>query len=175
MHIRRRRALTTFLASFLLAGGVLGGVVVGMAAPASAANQVTIKLTSATQFCANVTNNVDRSGQPIQLWTCSGAGDAHFNFITGQTCVAGSNCYEFQDVHNSSLCITTTVGGAIQLGTCGGRGSWYDEGANHLGNGAYGASYTLAVVAPSGLRNGIDLTAQPNQGGGGDVWERWNY
>jgi hypothetical protein len=160
------------LATGVLATGVLtAGLAIAAPSAASARTTVTICLTSATSYCADVKDSRDVSGQPVWLYNSSQANDYHWIFVTGVNCVAGTNCYNFKDAQNTSLCLSTTSGRSIVLGTCnGGRGSWYSEGNNLLGNGAYGASYTLMV---SNDASGVLLTALPAHTSG--YWERWNY
>lgn len=137
---------------------------------ASAGTTVTICLTYASSYCADVKDGQNVSGQPIWLYEASGSRDYHWILITGVSCVAGTGCYNFEDAQDTSLCLSTTVGREIELGTCGGRGSWYSEGGNLLGNGAYGASYTLMVRSVS---DEVPLTALPK--GESGYWESWNY
>jgi hypothetical protein len=141
MFIRRRRAAVTLVSSLLLAGGLMAGIAAAVPAAAGTAvayPTVTIHLTNASQFCVNVTNNVNRSGQPLQLWTCSGSGDDRFYELPDPGCFEGV-CMEFQDVQNTALCISgpQTVGGTVALGACNsGRGTWYSTCyPGHLGNG----------------------------------------
>ena len=172
MFTRRRRAIT-LVSSLLLAGGLAAGAIAA-AGPAAASPIVTIKLTNASQFCINVTNNVDKSGQPIQLWTCTGAGDDSFAEIPDVNCTEGL-CMQFQDVHNSGLCIEgpTSTGGIVALGACNsGRGTWYptcDPG--HLGNGFLANQGNLSVSGPLG--NGKQIYATVCTASGGNTWQNW--
>ena len=187
MFIRRRRAAVTLVSSLLLAGGLMaGGIAAAVpaaaapaattaaAVPAVAYPTVVIRLTNASQFCLNVTNNVNRSGQPLQLWTCSGSGDDHFYEIPDTGCFEGL-CMQFQDVQNTSLCVSgpATVGGTVTLGACNsGRGTWYAACyAGHLGNGFLANSGNLSVSAP--LRNGNRIYATSCTAPGGNTYQNW--
>jgi hypothetical protein len=172
--LRSLRTFTSLLTSLVLATGVLtAGLLLATASSASAAPkapavQVTLCLTNSSSYCADVKDSDNVSGQPI--WLYQSGNDDHWIMISGVTCTAGSNCFKFEDAQNTSLCLSTTVGRAIELGTCGDRGSWYSEGGNLLGNGAYAASYTLMVQSPA---NKNLLTALPANTSG--YWQQWSY
>jgi len=176
MSIRRRlslRAPISLFSSLLLASGVLTtGIILGTAGPASAFPQVTIYLTNSTSYCADVKDSRNVSGQPIWLYKCSQAGDYHFYEVGGINCVAGSNCYNFEDVQNTSLCLSATSGRTVALGTCNaGLSAWYRQGGNHMGNGFYGASGDLTVYSP--LSNGDLLYAAGSSSGAWQQWSGW--
>jgi hypothetical protein len=170
----RRRRIVTLVSSLLLAGGLAAAGIAATAVPASASPIIKIRLTNASQFCINVTNNVNKSGQPIQLWTCTGAGDDSFAEIADPNCTAGE-CMQFQ-VPNTSLCIEGPAlsGGTVTLGACNsGRGTWYptcDPG--HLGNGFLANRGDLSVYGPLG--NGKQIYAAPCTGSGGNTWQNWS-
>jgi hypothetical protein len=187
MFIRRRRVAVTLVSSFLLAGGLIaGGVAASVpaaAAPAAAhpgarirLPEVTIRLTNASQFCLNVTNNVDKNTQPLQIWTCSGAGDDHFYENTNTGCVEVVYCMNFEDIHNTGLCVEgpQTTGGNVALGACnGGRSAWYSTCLpGHLGNAFLGNSGNLSVSGP--LQNGNQVYATYCTSPGGATWQNWS-
>jgi hypothetical protein len=163
------RRPVSLVSGLLLATGLLTtGLVFATAPAASAAVPIKICLTYSSSYCADVKDGHHVSGNPVWLWR-NGA-NSRWLLVTGVTCIAGSNCYEFQDAVNTHLCLTATVGRSIVLGTCnGGRGSWYSEGGNLYGNGGYGASYTLMVRSTV---DGSPLVALPAHRAG--YWEQWS-
>jgi hypothetical protein len=166
------RKLISLASSLVIVAGVCtAGFFLVAPTAANAATTVTICLTSATSYCADVKDSDDVSGQPVWLYKSSQANDYHWVMVTGVSCIAGSNCYNFEDAQKTSLCLSVTSGRSVVLGTCnGGAGSWYSEGGNLLGNGAYGASYTLMVANDT---NSSLLDGLPAHTSG--YWERWNY
>jgi hypothetical protein len=163
------RKPVSLVSSLIIATGLLTtGAVLVTPSAASAATQITICLTYASSYCADVKDGYNVSGQPI--WLYANGRDDHWYLITGVTCIAGSNCYEFEDAQRPSLCLSaTTHNRNIVLGACnGGLGSWYPEGGGYLGNGAYGANYTLMV------RSDVDGTLlQALPAGTTGYWKRW--
>jgi hypothetical protein len=162
------RKPVALVSGLLLATGLFTtGLALATPPAASAATEITICLTYASSYCADVKDSDNVSGQPI--WLYKNGGDYHWDLVTGISCVAGSNCYNFEDAQHPSLCLTSTVGRSIVLGACnGGRGSWYPEGGNLYGNGGYGANYTLMVKSDT---DGSLLTALPAHESG--YWEQW--
>lgn len=163
MSLARRRSLRiALLGSLLLLGAAVAGTVAP--SPAKAATTIQISLTNASNYCVNVTGNDHVSGETLNLWNCSTGGSSSWNLITDLTCIAGgqqSACVEFQDTHNTSLCIGAPVDfdDYLTLQRCAGsssRTAWYSEGTGHLGNGAYGAGHTFAS---DGASNGAPLMA----------------
>jgi len=167
MHRILRRPVSLAVSLLMAAGLLTASLTVVPAAPASAQATITICLTYASGYCADVKDSDNVAGQPI--WLYHPGNDYHWLLVTGVTCVAGTNCYQFEDAQKPTLCLSTTVGRSIVLGTCnGGTGSWYPEGGGYYGNGGYGATYTLMVHTDT---DGALLTALPS--GTVGYWKRW--
>ena len=125
MVIRRRQIIFPLIISLLVACGVFAGVSVVTADPASADPVVTICLTNAPSFCADVKNSVNTSGQPIWLYRPQdGAKDYHWIEVSvpcGDTvCLCPvSNCVEFEDAQNINLCLAASpTGSSVELIGC---------------------------------------------------------
>jgi len=177
MSFGRTRSLRiALLGSLLLLGAAVAGTVAP--SPAKAATTVQLKLTNAPTNCVDVTNNDHVSGETLNLWNCSTGGSGTWNLITGIDCIekTHTNCFEFQDPHNTKLCIGTPIDSDdyLILQTCGGTDSttsWYPEGSGHIGSGAYGASHTMASY---GIGNGAPMAEMiaPVPFG---YWWTWSY
>lgn len=173
---RRRNAWIALLASLLLLGAAAGGI--AAPSPAKAATTITIRLTNAPGYCIDVTNNNHVSGAHLNLWGCPGPSGT-WNLITGLSCIAGgtlNGCFQFQDTHNTSLCIGAPVGtdDYLTLQTCGGGGTrttWYSEGGGHIGSGAYGSSHTIASRGASDNSPLVAWSYPPPSG----YWWTWTY
>src|SRR5215471_7403816 len=134
MLIRNPRRLISLASGVLIAGSMLTGVTVAAAAPApapaSAVPLVTICLSNARQFCADVKDSINQLSQPIWLWRpADGAGDYHWYQVT-ITCGGGQGgtCYNFEDAQNTSLCLEGpgVTGHGLFLGNCGASESqWF--------------------------------------------------
>jgi hypothetical protein len=144
---RRRSRWVALLGSFLLLGAAMGGI--AAASPANAATTVTISLTNASGECIDVWNNDHVAGEQLNLWTCPGPSGTWI-YKTPYKCIENtmSDCFEFEDPHNTSLCIGAPVGsdGLLTLQTCGSddsRTTWYIVDGS-IYSGAYGSSHTIA-------------------------------
>lgn len=177
MFIRKRRKFISLASGLLLASSVLAAVVVGTASPASAAPEITICLTNASQFCADVEDSVNRSGQPLWLYSpAAGAHDYHW-YEVSYSCAPGT-CYKFEDAQDTSLCIyaPSVTAGQVRLGNCGAsEAQWYAscfQYQNHLVSMNLGPFGALTVFGP--LYNGRFLYAQQCVGSGGATWQAWS-
>jgi hypothetical protein len=175
MFIRRRRAAISFIASAFLAVGLLGGFMAATAAPASASPTITLCLANDSQFCADVKDGTNKSGEPVWLYNKNqGASDYHFVELADPNCVEGG-CDQFE-VGNTGLCLEapTGVGGDITLGGCNdGRGAWYGGSCNtgHLSSAFYGVKMELTVNAPANEKYLYGYgCVQP----GGSVYQNWS-
>jgi hypothetical protein len=177
MSLGRRRSLwIALLGSVLLLGAAVGGI--AGPSPAQAATTVNLRLTNAPGECVNVWNNDHVSGEHLNLWTCPGPSGT-WNLITTGRCIAGGtlyNCFEFQDPHNTSLCIGAPIAtdDYLTLQGCSGTGSrtlWYSEGGGHIGSGAYGSSHTMASQGASNRSLIAAMTYPPPSG----YWWTWSY
>jgi hypothetical protein len=174
MFIRRRRAAISLIASVLLAMGLLGGFVAGTAAPASANPTITLCLANASQYCADVKDGLNKSGQPVWVYNIhQGANDYKWVEIPDPNCQEG-DCYQFQ-IPGTGFCLEGPVsrGGGITLGGCNDtRGAWFGGGCNtgHLSSAAYGSTYEIAVNAPA---NEKYLYATSCVQPGGSIYENW--
>jgi len=177
-----RRKLISVAAGVLITSGSLVGAFAATATPAFAQSvksveSVTISLTYDSAYCATVKNNDNVSGEPIQIWQCAHAGDEHWDIVSDPGCEVGAACFTIKDAQDTSLCLSTEVNRSIQLGGCGGGlAEWYDIGGNtYIGNGYGGAGYTLTAVAPDGVTDGTQMSAQQQVGPGTDEWQQWSY
>jgi hypothetical protein len=184
--IRRRLVLIPLLLSLLAACGVFAGIGVVTARPASAAPVVTVCLTNAPGFCADVKNSVNTSGQPIWLYRPQdGAKDYHWFEVpvpcTVFTCLCdNADCISFEDVQNPTLCLAASpTGSGVQLINChiadgmGGtaRAAWIHIG-NNLENFFLATNHDLSVTGP--LFSGRYLYVAQHVSPGGNVWQQWS-
>ena len=149
----RIRSLVALVASMALATGMLSGGL-GLGAPGTAsaatgitpATGITICLTNASSYCADIKDGHNTSGTRIWLWNKSGAGDDHWIQQT-VSCNIGT-CFVFKDALNTNLCLSDPPGtSAIELYGCGPEYSeWYPEGDGHWGNVFKGAGATLSAL-----------------------------
>jgi hypothetical protein len=172
---RRRTRWVALLGSFVLLGAAAIGV--AEASPAHAATTITISLTNAPKECIDVWNNNHAAGAELNLWTCPGPSGQWIE-RTGFSCIANqqTNCFEFEDAHNTRLCIGAPVGtgGYLTLQTCGSsnsRTTWYSEGGGHIGSGAYGSLETIAAAGGSNLDKLVAMNYPPPSG----YWWTWSY
>lgn len=140
-----QRKILVLPAAVLAAGALTTGLGVASASPASAVTKVTVCLTNASTQCADVKDSSDTAGTRIWLYAKSGAKDDKWIEASNPSCGAGVTCFYLEDAQNTSLCLaaTGTNGAEVKLEHCNDSGSWYNEGANELGNGAYGAAGNL--------------------------------
>jgi hypothetical protein len=98
--------LLTAMAALSLVGSVAATAPAAAAAVRPDVPVVTICLTYARSFCADVKNARNVSGQPIWLFKASGAKDYHFYDVNVNCPLTGvPGCAEFVDVKNTALCI----------------------------------------------------------------------
>jgi hypothetical protein len=179
MLIRNPRVLILLAAAALAASSVLAGATVSAAAPASAQPQVTICLTNAPQFCADVKDSVNQLSQPIWLWRpVDGAHDYHWvrgtvNCSGGQ----GGLCTIFKDAQDQSLCLEGpgVTGHGVFLGNCGAPESQWFTACPQYGNRMTSVNDPvgglLSVNGP--LYDGRYLYATSCIAPGGAVWQSW--
>lgn len=186
MVIRRPHVLIPLVISLLVACGVLAGVGVVTASPASADPVVTICLTNARSFCADVKNSNNTSNASIWLYRPQdGAKDYKWLEVpvpcTVFTCICDSaDCISFEDVQSPTLCLAASpTGTSVQLINChiadgeGGtaRAAWIHIG-NNLENFFLGTNHDLTVNGP--LFSGRYLYAAQHVSPGGALWQQWS-
>jgi hypothetical protein len=133
-------------------------------------SSVTIYLTNASSFCADVKDSDNVSGQPIWLFSCSSAGDKRWIPVEfSANCIIANPCYELQDAQDTSLCMSLDVSSnTIVLGRCNvGLAGWYAPGGNLLENEFSASSGYLTSDAAS---NGELLRGKTIHNG----WQKWS-
>jgi hypothetical protein len=183
MVIRRRHPLLMLVTVVLVACGMFAGVGLGTAKPAFAAPEITICLTNAPQFCADVQNGSNTSGTPIWLYRPQdGASDYQWlevpvscGIIQCVEACAVANCIAFEDAQSPGLCLAESPSQGTELISCqiseGGtqRALWIQNGT-HLRN-VY-SGYDLTVTGP--LYDKRYLYEAPTVGSGGNEWQQWS-
>lgn len=192
MTLRRTlpvRAMTRIILATLITGLVMtAGAVTGTAAPASAATQITICLKNSKSFCADVKNSNDVSGQPVWLYSSSGANDYHWVEVpipcgTSGDCIAGCDsvpCFAFEDAQKPSLCLAASASQGMELINCGlgpglegtPRAAWIKDGTDksELKNAFWVSGGFLTTFGPLANKNPLDVTVQ---GGASGEWQKW--
>lgn len=184
MAIRRIRVIPLVIS--LLAVCVFAGVSLATAGPASAAPVVTVCLTNAPGYCADVKDSKNVSGQPVWLYRASdGAKDYHWIEVvppcSDLDCLCPmTNCIMFEDAQNPGLCmgLSSNLYG-VSLMNChladgtGGtaRAAWVQLG-NNLENFFLATQHDLSVNGP--LYSGRYLYVAPHVSPGGNVWQQWS-
>ena len=92
---------------------------------------VTICLTYARSWCADVAHDRNVSGEPVWIWNARGARDDHW-YVVGVACPdpigQGTNCVQFADVRNPALCIGIVNNRNAVLQSCSAYASeWFQE------------------------------------------------
>jgi hypothetical protein len=183
MTIRRRRPLLMLITGLLVTCGLFAGVSLGTAKPASAAPEITICLTNAPQFCADVQNGDNASGTPIWLYRPQdGATDYHWLEVPVPCGLSGcipactvANCISFEDAQDPGLCLAASQSQGAELISCeipiGGtaRALWIQNGT-HLRNVFWNAE-DLTVSGP--LYDKRYLYEALTTGSGGNEWQQW--
>ena len=187
MVIRRRHPLILLVMSFLVACGVVAAVNVGTAGSASAQPDITLCLTNAPTFCADVKNANNTSGASILLYRPQdGAKDYHWLAVpincTDAYCLCPTvDCVAFEDAQNPNLCLgvaqslrAVVLVGCEILNDQGGtqRAAWYYLGGNNWANRDMGAQGLLTVNGP--LADGRYLFPAPHVNPGGATWQQWS-
>jgi len=178
-----RALLTLVLAPVLTCGVLTASLVAGPASPASALPKITICLTNSPSFCVDVKDSRDVNGQPVWLYSASGAKDDHW--LEAQvTCLgpAGcdpkcviTSCIAFEDAQNPSLCLAASASQGIELIPChpgeGGtpRANWTYDDTTLLRN-IFWTNTALTVFGP--LANKNPLYAAAINGPSGE-WKKW--
>jgi hypothetical protein len=182
---RSMRALLTLVLAPALIGGVLtASLVAGPASPAMAASKVTICLKSSTSFCADVKDSKDVSGQPVWLYSASGSKDDHWLEVPVGCLVSGTcdpkcqitECVEFEDAQNTSLCLAASASNGIELISCqkpinGGtpRADWLYDSSSVLRN-SFNPGSGLTAFSPLAIENSL-FNAAIGQASG--EWQKW--
>jgi hypothetical protein len=141
-HRQFSRLKATLIVAALAIGPAIG---IAAAAPsASAASGVLICLHDHPTACATVHNNRNVAGNAVVLYSQGGT-DGRWITRSHLCSRIGQTCFYIEDAQAPTLCLTATgaYGSPIQLKRCGDTGSWYNQGAYHLGNGWYGESGDL--------------------------------
>jgi hypothetical protein len=182
----RRRRLAVFAVPITICG-----LAVALAGPASAAPaapqipnapNITIFLTNATSYCADVKNSVNKAGTAIWLYKCSAGKSEHWYEIGGRACGVQQPtiCTEFIDVRNTSLCLAMNANRNVVLQNCGVNGSgppvqslWvvHTGPENGWRSAAWGGMGDLAVASDKqgDLLHGLDVSAGECNG----CWYHW--
>lgn len=183
MDTRKRPTLRAQMLIFsniaLVAGALTVGLATGPAgavtasSPAAASSTIKIDstgvcLTNAPTQCADVKNDNNTAGTRIWLYPKSQGKSNQWILVSNPNCGAGAACNYFQDAANTNLCMTAmgTGGANVELQNCDDAGSWYNEGGNLLGNGAFGERGNLEANSSA---TGYYLYA--NEAGN---WHQWN-
>ncbi|HEY1616562.1 MAG TPA: hypothetical protein VGG25_03040 [Streptosporangiaceae bacterium] len=155
------------LTVFALGAGPALGTANAAASPAI--STITVCLTNASTQCADVKDDSNTAGTRIWLYDKSDANSYKWVEASDSGCDAGVACFYLEDAQNTNLCLTATGtdGAEVKLENCNDAGSWYNEGANELGNGAYGANATLIT---NGSANEDYLYASRTGN-----WHQWNW
>ena len=122
----------------------------GVSAASAASPIVNLYLTNDSSYCATVQGKNNVSGTDITMYTCASSGSDSWYYIgPGGTggCTSGvENCYQFQDVNNTNLCLGVPGGeGLAQLMTCADAYAYWSWSGTTLVNGL--SSYVLIVTA----------------------------
>lgn len=184
---KRRRWLAIFAAPVAI-------IVMAFLAPAGAANavpakpsqpdtpNVTLYLTNASSYCADVKNSNNTAGAAIWLYKCSAGKSEHWYEVDGLQCGSGSPefiCAELIDVRATGLCMSMNGSRKVVLQNCGSNGNgdpveslWIpDTGAeNGWRNLSWGPSGDLAVASN---KQGDALYGVNASAGCGGCWYRW--
>lgn len=182
---RSLRAMLSLVLAPLLACGVLTATLVaGPASPASAASKITICLKNSTSFCVDVKDSNDVAGQPVWLYSASGAKDYHWLEVPIPcadpgcipNCVVANACVAFEDAQNTSLCLAAAPNQGMDLISCGlginqggtPRAAWLYQGTN-LRNIFFSTDY-LTVFGPLANKNPLYVAALNGASG---EWQKW--
>jgi len=147
-------AAITFMA-LLAPAGVASAAT---AAPAGGVPTVTIYLSNAPTYCADVHNNDNKAGGIVDLYLCKNAKNDHWLYVGGVACGTGGEniCTEFIDTKNTSVCLSMNGARNVVLQNCGTNGGnppdeslWIvDTGPeNGWRNFSWGGNGDLAVAA----------------------------
>jgi hypothetical protein len=171
----------------LVAAAAVTGVAIATAAPAFATPVVTICLTNAPSFCADVEDSDNVANQPIWLYQPSAGAKDYKWYEVPVPCSAsyclcdGVGCVEFEDVQNPNLCLgisnnlaaITLIGCELTEGGTG-RAAWTTAvGSHYLVNYFLGNPRGYLAVNGS-LFNGRYLYPSEYSAPGGAVWEQWS-
>jgi len=159
-----------------------GGTSVAEAAPSIAIPNVTIFLTNASSYCADVKNSVNRSGTTIWLYKCSLGRSEHWFEVDGLECgnLGIFVCSVFVDTRNTSVCMSMNGARNVVLAGCGNHGNSYttaEEWIMDTGpedgwrNFNWGPNGDLAVARD---RSGYKLYGTDASNGCGGCWFRWS-
>jgi hypothetical protein len=176
---QRRRWLALFAAPIVISSLAL----VVQAGPASAAPNITIRLTNAPSYCADVKNSVNKAGTTIWLYKCSQGKSEHWLEIGGRACgVQQPNlCTEFIDARNTSLCLAMSSSHKVVLQGCGAGGGnpparslWIVHTGPENGWRNFGESPSGDLAVASDKQGdplvGVDVSA----GGCNGCWYHWS-
>jgi hypothetical protein len=139
-----------------------------VAAPAAPTPR-TVCLKNAPSQCADVKDSSNTIGTRVWLYAKSGAKDDLWLEIPYDCVIAGNNCFQLQDAQDPRLCMAAdgAHGAEVTLQACEDDGSWYNQGGNKLGNGAYGQAGDLAA-------NG-SATKDYVYANNGATWLQWTW
>jgi hypothetical protein len=181
----RRRWLAVFAAPIAissLAVALAGPASAAPAAPQADAPNITIFLTNASSYCADVKNSVNKAGTTIWLYKCSLGKSEHWYEIGGEACGvdAPTICTEFVDVRNTSLCLAMNATRHVVLQGCGSNGEnppvqslWvvHTGPENGWRSAAWGPMGDLAVARDV---QGDPLFGADASAGGCGCWYHWS-
>jgi hypothetical protein len=142
-----------------------------IAAPrAPAFGTVTVWLTNASSFCADVKNSNNHAGATVWLYSCSASHDDKWVEVPASCPLVPSPCFSFQDAQARSLCMDMPVAdGYITLQSCSGvTAAWFIAGANEwLADAAWGGGI---VATAASTVSGDPLFGEALHNG----WQQWN-
>jgi hypothetical protein len=140
-------------------------------ATAAAAPVVVIHLKNASSYCADIKDGHDTGGNAVWLYSCSGASDDHFyevpspGNVIASPCQGDPDCYEFQDVRNTSLCLGLSNTGYADIRACDNQYADWIEIGTVLRNDGW--AYDLFAQTDS---NESAMAGNPN----GVDWYQWS-
>ena len=142
---------------------------------------VTIYLTNASSYCADVKDSNNVSGTTIWLYKCAQGKSEHWYEIDGVDCGTSGQyiCSYFIDVRNTSVCLGMNGSRNVVLQGCGSNGNGYrtselwitDTGSeNGWRNFDWGSNGDLAVASD---KQGDKLYGTNASAGCGGCWYHW--
>jgi hypothetical protein len=174
------RALRRWLAVFAVPVALATMAVLAPTGAASAAPNITIYLTNASSFCADVKDSVNKAGTPIWLYHCSQGKSEHWYDFGSQACDMSGQyiCDVFIDTRNQSLCLGVNAARSAVLvsgdsvnhpTTC----EWVVDtgGENGWRNAAWGAMGDLTVRG--NVQGDLLFATETSNGDCPGCWWRW--
>jgi hypothetical protein len=179
---KRRRWLAVFAAPVAITTmavlGPTGSVSVASARTAADVINVTIHLTNASSYCADVKDSVNQPGTRIWLYKCALGGSEHWYQHSPVQCATGGQfiCSVFVDVKNTSVCLGMDGARHVLLQGCSAGYTTAEEWIKHTGpengwrNEFWDGNGDLAVASDT---QGDLLYGVNASNGCGGCWFRW--